>query len=408
MTAFVSFPQFEDWLNKKGLFHMRLGLERMRQGLVPPAWPAIQVLGTNGKGSTSAFIAALARAHGLRAGLYTSPHFLSIKERILVDGRQLPDTLWLEAAAGLAGLDAVVGFTWFEFMTRLAIRLFDRAGVDLAILEAGLGGRNDATSAIPAAARCFTPIAMDHAAVIGPRITDIASDKAAVIGASEQVFSARQFPQVQDALAAACAAKGAHPEFVNPVSDEALLDIIGRHQAGNAALALAAWRWFAAARGIVSDPSLEFAALDGAFLPGRMQRIPETAAHPELVLDGAHNPHAVHNLLMRLPVTPATVIFSALHDKDWAVNIGLLARTGARLIIAQLRNSRAESAARIAAFANELRPGCAIVADDIGAALAQCAAGPALVCGSLYLLADFYALFPQYLEDARIASAEGA
>ncbi|MBD5553701.1 MAG: bifunctional folylpolyglutamate synthase/ dihydrofolate synthase [Desulfovibrio sp.] len=408
MTAFASLPQFEDWLNKKGLFHMQLGLERMRQGLVPPVWPAIQVLGTNGKGSTSAFIAALARAHGLRAGLYTSPHFLSIKERILVDGRKLPDSLWLEAASELADLDAVVGFTWFEFMTRLAVLLFEQAGVDLAILEAGLGGRNDATSAIAAIARCFTPIAMDHAAVIGPRITDIARDKTAVIGASEQVFSASQFPEVQAALVAACAAKGARLEFVNPASHEGLLATAGRHQAGNAALALAAWRWFAAARGIVSDPQLERAALAGAFVPGRMQRIPATAAHPELVLDGGHNPHAVHNLLMRLPGAPATVIFSALHDKDWPVNISLLGRTGARLIIVQLRNSRAESAAKIAAFANELRPGSAIVVEDVRAALAQCAAAPALVCGSLYLLADFYALFPQYLEDARIESADRA
>lgn len=401
---FANMADFWSWLDDLGMFHMDFGLERMRSALRAlnlenPPCQVVQVLGTNGKGSTCAFLASLARTAGLDTGLYTSPHFISPKERILLNGRQAEDQLWLEAANEIRG--AYPGaLTWFEFVTLLALLIFKKAGVKLAIFEAGLGGGGDATTAIRADAQCFTPIAMDHAHIIGPSIEAIARDKAAAMRAPS--FSAPQYPLARAMLRAQAAQKGLSLVFVEPLPAALPCGLAGAHQRINAALALAAWLYLHPHR---PDWDQIATALASAFLPGRLQ----LCSGKNIILDGAHNPHGMANLARECPEAGA-VIFSSLADKDWRATLGILARRfpAAPLFIPEMANPRAMDVAAMTAFYDNLQAGKAIACAGSYAfrralAIARQAMpeGLILITGSLYLLAEFYALFPQYLDHSR-------
>lgn len=404
---FTDWQTFEEWLEQKGLFHMDLGLDRMQSALgqlhlSQPAFPLIQVLGTNGKGSTSAFLESLARAHGLNTGLYGSPHFRCLRERIRINGQQIAEEEWLGAAAQILALPGASSLTYFETLTLLAVILFSQADVDLAIFEAGLGGEHDATSALPAFIHCYCPIAMDHANVIGPLISDIARDKARAIQPRTLVVSAPQYPQAESILREEANRVEADFVSVAPLGSEtgALLGLSGEFQLLNAAVALEAWRAATHGLGLQSIPEREAGGLGDVFVPGRMQAVPAARGHPPLLLDGAHNPHAIRALMASLESKPAAVIFSALRDKDWHASLGLILRLRIPLVIPQLPSERAASAEEMATWANRQSAGSAIAIRDLSEALFLCnwLGGQVLVCGSLYLLAEVYSMFPQYLE----------
>lgn len=420
-TTFSSFAQVIAHLDARGFFHMELGLERMEQALarlfpVRPPLVCVQVLGTNGKGSTAAFLDSLARRHGLRTGLYTSPHFVSPVERIRLDGVPLPEEDWPALADEVYA--ACPELTYFEFLTVLALLAFVRHGVELAILEAGLGGRHDATTACPADALCYAPIALDHAAILGPTLADIAADKAAAIRGVAPVVSAPQYPAARATLEAAAAAHAAPLTFVEPLPPAVPLGLAGPHQRVNAAVALAAWRTLAPRFGHPALPAsaaptpAEAAGLARAFIAGRLQSLPACAAHPPLLLDGAHNPHGMQALarhLHQLGQTPRCAVFSCLADKDWLPAARLLQRElgDIPLLVPQLHNERAADATAVAAACNagRTRPTARAV-PDVAAALSAAgdiapatsdSGAPVLCCGSLYLLAEFFSLFPRYL-----------
>ena len=380
-------------LEARGLFHMELGLGRMRRALSALDFDfggatVIQTLGTNGKGSVCAFLTALSLASGQRTGTYLSPHFLSPRERILIDGRPLSREAWLKAANEiLAAYPSAIDLTYFEFLTLLALWLFREAGAQSYILEAGLGGKNDATSCVKASARCFAPVGMDHAGIIGPGIGDIAADKAAVIGRGSANFSTAQYPLVARALRAA--AKGARLEFVEPL-DPRPLGLRGSHQLANAALALRCWREF--------FPDCDGEALRAAFLPGRMQFMHDSDG--EYVLDGAHNPPAIQNLIRRLDeegAVPEAIIYATMADKDWKTSLGQLigAYPRARMFFARLPGGRAADPEELAAFHRARLPSGECLAGRL--AERPRAQGLTLATGSLYLLSEFYALRPRYL-----------
>lgn len=181
---FGNFNDIQKHLDSLGLFHMDMGLSRVRRamaalGLTRPPFRVVQILGTNGKGSTAAFLASLCTAHGCKTGLYTSPHFVSPEERIRIDGTPWPGARWPEPANAV--MAAAPDLTYFEFLTVLALLVFAREKAEVAILEAGLGGRYDATTAVDADMLCFTPMAMDHKDVLGPTLTHIATDKAGAV-----------------------------------------------------------------------------------------------------------------------------------------------------------------------------------------------------------------------------------
>ena len=424
---FRSFRDVREHLDALGMFHMELGLGRIRRvlgalGLERPPFAVVQVLGTNGKGSTCAFLASLSAAHGCRTGLYTSPHFVSPEERIRVDGTALPGARWPRLANAVMAAASGENLTYFEFLTALALLAFREARVDVAILEAGLGGRSDATTAVAADLLCFTPIAMDHAAVLGPTLKHIAADKAAAIRSGAPVCTAPQYPLVRGEISAAARAYGAPVTEAAPLPPVLLprLGLAGGHQLINGGVALAAWEKLAP---LLDRPCHDARArelgLARAFLPGRLQLIARTASHPALLLDGAHNPHGMLALLRAVSAPqgangapfpqPAGIIFSCLGDKDWRSAAALLRRQFPRtpVLVPALDNPRAAGAWEVATFLEALSsaPATPFTGEDpLGQALEAakkiCATedSVALMTGSLYLVAEFFGRQPQHLE----------
>lgn len=405
--GFADFAAFAEHLDGLGMFHMRLGMNRMRTatrrlGLITPRPALVQVVGTNGKGSTALFLSRIAEMHGLRTGLFTSPHFLSFLERIRINGRQAePDEVldWANAVqAHVRDLDP----TYFELLALIAMHGFQDRGLDLAVLEAGLGGKNDATSAWTPNVVLVTPIGLDHAHVIGPDLEHIARDKAGAIKPGGLVITGAQEPLVVEVLRQEADRKKARLADVDAVLAEFPGQCLatgpaGAHQIDNARLALAGWLELCR---VLSHPWNEDtcrAALASAFWPGRLQRV---AGPPEIILDGAHNPPALASLarsLDGLGIRPATLVFACMQDKDLRNMIPVLRRlTSGPIFVPELpRYERARPAAEIAAILGKTARPVEQVAEALD--MAGRIAGPVLVCGSLYLLAEVYKIHPQWL-----------
>ena len=421
-AMFHNFREILTHLDSLGLFHMDMRLGRMRRalsalGLTRPPFTVVQILGTNGKGSTAAFLASLCAAHGCKTGLYTSPHFVSPEERIRVNGQALPGESWTARANALmAEAPPPGGLTYFEFLTALALLLFREHGVDVAVLEAGLGGRHDATTALDADLLCYTPIALDHRDILGPTLAAIASDKAAAVRGPAPLCTAPQFPAAARCLEEAARARHAplHQAEALPAAWLPRLGLAGPHQLVNAGLALAAWRQLAPLLGRrADDAAAQTRGLTRAFLAGRLQRVPAAKEYPPLLLDGAHNPHGMRALLRSLDyleqssgVRPAGAVFSCLGDKDWRTSALMLKRRlgAAPLFIPALDNPRAADIHNVAAACDSLPPATARPLEGPNALPRALAAArrvkgasperPILLTGSLYLLAEFFTLFP--------------
>lgn len=424
-ASFQNFQQVLAHLKGKGLFHMDLSLDRMRRALAAldlarPPFAVAQILGTNGKGSTASFLASLCTAHGCKTGLYISPHFVSPEERIRVDGRPWPGDRWIAHADRI--LSVAPDLTYFEFLTVLALLIFRDERVDVAVLEAGLGGRHDATTAVAADLLCFTPIALDHKDVLGPSLGHIAGDKAGAVRGPAPICAAAQFPAAERCIEEAALAHGAPLLWAEPLPApapggmaSANLGLQGPHQLVNAGLALAAWQPLATLLGKrADDVRAQAYGLARAFLPGRLQSVPAAHNHPPLLLDGAHNPHGMRALLKALQqnnIRPAGAVFSCLGDKDWRTSALMLKHFlgAAPMFIPALDNPRAAQAREVAASCNALPPATAVALENLPEALARSAdvlgagakadpARPLLLTGSLYLLAEFFTLHPDLLE----------
>ena len=422
-TTFSTHTDIQRHLDGLGLFHMDMDLGRMRRALAAldlarPPFVVAQVLGTNGKGSTSAFLASLALAHGCRVGLYTSPHFVSPTERIRIGGPEKPICApwpaekWVESANQVMAVAS--DLTYFEFLTVLALLSFAREGVELAVLEAGLGGKHDATTAVAADLLCYAPIALDHKDIIGPTLADIAADKAAAIRSAAPVCSVTQFPEAAKALEDAARAHNAPTFRATPAPAGLRLGLNGPHQRINAGLALAAWQQIAPMlHKSTEDVPAQARGLAQAFMPGRLQRLPGTDTLPPLLLDGAHNPHGMAALIKALRaegIKPAAAIFSCLADKDWLPAAQMLKHYlgEAPMFVLTLDNHRAATADDIAEACNSLPPatvqalpqGPQVLAQALELARALPAvseARPVLMSGSLYLLSEFFTMYPQGL-----------
>ncbi|GFK93517.1 Folylpolyglutamate synthase [Fundidesulfovibrio magnetotacticus] len=397
---------------------MDMGLHRVRAaldalGLLNPPCAAAKVLGTNGKGSTSTFLAASLTASGARTGLYTSPHFLSPRERILVDAAPLPDQAWIDAAHAVLEVSADRGdafrLTYFELLTVMAAWLFREAGCRAAVFEAGLGGAHDATTALPAHLSVYTPIGMDHAAVLGPSVESIASDKAGAMRPGVPVVCGIQPPEALAVLASAAARAGApfhhaaHVAALHGASWPSRPAMPGPHQQDNWLLALAARQLLAeAAPGLVpvADPEALEQAARQAFIPGRFQRVPAEPPLPALILDGAHNAPGLECLARALAyagVVPSAMVFSCLADKDLETMLPLARALtpGAILVPGFEACGRAPDPE---ALARVLGPRARPVRDAAQALeLLHGQEGTVLVCGSLYLLAEVFRCQPAWM-----------
>lgn len=313
-----------DWTSLFGrrTHGIRLGLEAVQgvyETLGEPAagLPAVHVVGTNGKGSVAAMIAhALHRVDGRRPiGRYTSPHLQRVSERVVVDGVPVDeDALW----GSVQAVDAAERshppprpLSFFEVLTLAALVSFERAGARTLVVEAGLGGRLDATRLVSPAVVAVTSIALDHQQWLGDTLEAIAGEKAAVFRAGVPVISAPQDRAVEAVLRAAADGVGAALRFVTPLPRAPLA---GPHQRINAAVALAALR--------VLEPEADARWFDGVTWPGRLEVVRGSAG--TLVLDVAHNPAAMEAIVDALldpdaeTPRPDRVVVGLQADKDRA------------------------------------------------------------------------------------------
>jgi dihydrofolate synthase/folylpolyglutamate synthase len=406
--TFSSFADFEAYLDSLGLFSMQLGLSRMnealkRLGLKRSARQVVQVVGTNGKGSTSGFLEAVARGHGLSTGLYASPHLVGVRERIRVGGRMLPEGRWLEAANAVMGACGDVGLTYFELLTVMALWIFQGESLDLVVLEAGLGGTHDATCAVQADLAVMTPVGMDHERVLGPTLADIARDKAGALGRCPAITGLQE-PEVLGLIRSACAGfdLGVLEDcregdgFRLPAGSRSFVltrDSLPDHpayQLQNAALALLAWSRLARAGDWQFDPGLCTQVLGRTHFSGRFSR------HGRVLVDGAHNPMGLSALCRELEDRGERfdrLVFQAMADKTLEPSIlSRLQALADETVVPRLGIDRACDAAELA---GRLDPG-ARVSGDLAAALEG--GGRILVCGSLYLVGAYYELHPEHLE----------
>ena len=392
---------------------MRPGLERIEtllEALGNPErrYTLVQVAGTNGKGSVAAMLAAILKADGRRVGLYTSPHLVSFRERIRVDGEAIAEDDVADGFDAIATLVARLDATMFEASTALALDHFAREAVDVAVLEVGLGGRLDATTVGTPAVTAIARIDLDHQEVLGPILAAIAAEKAAIIRSGVAV-SAAQAPEAADVLLARAAAVGLpllmegrelsvrvrardlEAQTIDAAGPgwrlEGLrLPLLGVYQPSNALVALGAARTLG-----VRDAACR-EGLARARWPGRFEVL--RARDRIVVLDGAHNPAGAAALAASLTewfgTTPLTLVFGALRDKDAPGMLAALAPRARRLIFTASSSPRA---ARPEALRDAAPHGAAVeLADSAPEALALAAREPRTpilcVAGSLSLLGD--------------------
>jgi len=409
---------------------MKLGLanvERLLAALDQPHrdFPAVQLAGTNGKGSTAAMLDAITRAAGIRTGLYTSPHLVSITERIRLDGEEIAPADFARSAtrvrAAAEALYEETGArpTFFEQTTAIALVAFREARVQLAILETGLGGRLDATTAAHAETVALTPIALDHQAYLGSTLTEIAAEKAAIIRADTSVVVAPQPPEARAVILARCRECNVTPRFVDAdarvlaattdgqlcatfqtaqdVYANVRLALRGRHQLTNAAVAIALAETLRA-RGCAITRAAIIEGLQTAVHPGRLEF---RSGAPALLFDGAHNPagaEALRAYFDEFVHVPITLVFGAMSDKELDKIIAALCPVGAHVILTQPTNPRAaalDTLKRIAAPHTKAHT-LELAATPAEAMRRAVAVTPpdGLICvtGSLYLIGEVQAL----------------
>ncbi len=401
---------------------MRPGLERIEALLAAIGNPErrfdlVQVGGTNGKGSVSALLAACLEAAGRRVGLYTSPHLVEFSERIRVNGQPIAPSDVVDGVEALGTLVARLDATMFEATTALALDHFAQAGVEVAVLEVGLGGRLDSTTVGRPVAEILARIDLDHQRYLGDTLAAIAAEKAAIIR-SGVALSARQAPEAEAVVLRRAAEAGVplllegrdlsvsvrrfsleaqHLDLAGPGFrlEDARCRLIGVYQPGNALLAAAA-----AHRLGVPERAI-LAGLATAEWPGRFQIL---RREPLLLLDGAHNPAGVRALADSLrayfPGQPVTLVLGISADKDHAGILGALCPVATRLILTGFAHPRA---ARPAALLEAVPPGgpAPEVAASPAEALAMAQDDPAtpMVCvaGSLFLIGEVLAQVPEKL-----------
>jgi len=405
-----------------GLERMRgwdLKLERMNAALALRRHPerrflVLHVAGTNGKGSTAAMLDAILRAAGRRTGLYTSPHLIDFAERIRADGRTIPraavvglvDELRTELAR--AGID----LTHFEFATLLAFEWFARIGIEVAVVEVGLGGRLDATNLVRPVVTAITSIAHDHEEFLGSDLTAIAREKAGILKPGVPLALGLVPPDAAAVITAQAAAVGAPVarvgcegvlreedaglvfEGVGARWDRLALALRGTFQRDNAAVALTT---LALVRErLPCAPAAVRVGLAEVRWPGRLAVLGE---EPLVVVDGAHNPAGVAALARELPALvggrPVTLVFAVMADKAWRSMLDLVVPHVRRAVVTQVGRRGLDPAAVVDVLAG--RVPVVAAAEPRGAidvALAGTGRdGAVLIAGSLFLAGVAYEVF---------------
>lgn len=382
---------------------MDLTLDRVRKFVTnwggKDSFKTIHVIGTNGKGSVSSYLSSIAIDSGYKVGLYNSPHFISPRERIKVQGKMFSESDWVHAANRVFEIAPDCGLTYFELLTCMAFVLFQEEGIEVAIMEAGLGGLYDATKVIEPEFTVFTPIGMDHENILGKTLKAIATDKSGAMQPHGVCLSA---PQEDEALKVLQnRASEIETRLLFPVKEDlpegVKLKLTGEHQLANANTACSAWREFCSSYGFKYDKALVRSGLEAAFIPGRLQRV---MLEREYFLDGAHNIHAFRALekaVNAMERRPDHIIFGCMRDKELSqIKPILKSLTDGMIITTGIPgNERAFPEKDLAAVIGPR----AVPAPNIKAALELLPpeAQTVLICGSLYLLSGFYTIYPEFL-----------
>lgn len=390
-----------------------MGLERVREvasriGLGKPAKHVITVGGTNGKGSTVAFIDSIARAAGYKVGTYTSPHLLHYNERVRIDGGETSDE---DLIAGFEAVEAARGdtaLTYFEYGTLCALWLFERARLDLVVLEVGLGGRLDAVNIIDADAAIITTVDIDHQDWLGNEIETIGLEKAGIARPFKPLILGDDDPPasvLRHAYAIGASAWRIGCDFfIEPIDNTQwrwrevghalelpLPDLVAPVQLRNAACAIAALQ----SLDLCIDDDAYVRGIGGARIGGRLQRFERDGV--EVVVDVGHNPQAARALAEWLegqPRRPTLALYAALADKDAAGVVLAMAGQVDAWHIAGLLDAGPRGEA-VDVFAGRLQGTAAAAATrhaDVRAALATAIekarpAGRVLVFGSFHTAA---------------------
>lgn len=387
------------------LFGMRFGLDRMRRlmtALDHPqrAFESIHVVGTNGKSSTTRMIAAILERHGLRTGAYTSPHLTSYAERIQVDERDLEPAAFATAVQRAARAVELVNrslgdddrVTQFEALTAAAYSELGRSNVEVAVIEAGLGGRYDATNVIPSRVQVLTTVGLEHTRWLGPTIAHIAAEKLDVVRPGGTLVLGDGLHPDAAALAAAVASERGARLVYAPRDPGVSVAALGSFQRRNFALARTAAEAYL---GELDGRAVADAAAH-TFVPGRLQIL---GREPLTLVDGAHNPDGMAALVESLAEpfaagrAPLVAVVSVLDDKDAAGMLRALLPACDALICTSSHNSRALPPGTLQSLAAQLDgPGSEVVAEPRAAMLraGELAGtrGVVLATGSIYLVAD--------------------
>jgi dihydrofolate synthase/folylpolyglutamate synthase len=400
-----------DWLYGLQVHGIKLGLDNMRrlcEALEIDTQSSekrrfIHIAGTNGKGSVCAMIAAILCSMGERTGLYTSPHLATFRERIRV-GRNL-----IPAAHVTEGLERIrdATATWehvptfFEVTTALALDWFQRQNARWVVLETGLGGRLDATNVVTPAVSVITPIGLDHTKYLGDTIAAIAGEKAGIIKRGVKVISAPQDPDAADVIAKRAAELGSPLSAVTKPVADCEIALPGSHQRMNAATAFAA----VIAAGLRPSPAAVFEALRNVEWPGRFQRVRDG----QIVLDGAHNPHAAQTLAATwrevFDSEQPLLIFGAMADKDVDGVCAALAPIASEFACVAVNNPRSEKPDTLAAKFRTLRLDAPVgVYGSVADAIAAAGKKRMLIAGSLFLIGEALVALGLAEPDGRITT----
>lgn len=393
-----------------------------RLGRPERAYASAHIAGTNGKGSTAAFLESILREAGFRTGLNTSPHLERINERIRINGEEITDASFAEIFTRLQTvIEELLAEhklrahpTYFECVTAMAFECFARERVEFAVFEVGLGGRLDATNILLPAVTFITRIDFDHENFLGHSLQEIAGEKAGILKPSVPVVVAEQRPEAREVILARAKQLGcpvietaqAFPmsqessengffrAHVTETSSRQTFDLApslpGRFQLENARTALAAVRYLQRRGFRVTDAAIAL-GIANAVWPGRLEKL---QAGPDVYLDGAHNPGAARELAQFLEENfrdrKVWMIYGALRDKAVDEVAGLLFSHAAEVIFTEPRTSRAISAARLAEIASHHTSRFTVIASAEQAldhALSKAASTDVVfITGSLYLV----------------------
>ena len=398
--AAINYREALSWLYSLQRFGIKLGLENIERLLEALSksdilqaapWKVIHVAGTNGKGSVCAMIDSICRAQGYRTGLFTSPHLVTFRERIRVNGDMISEKA---VAHGLTTIRNLVANwephpTFFEVVTALALKHFSDTKVEIVILETGLGGRLDATNAIQSDVSVITPIDFDHEKWLGKTLSEIATEKAGIIKPGVPVVSAPQRIESEKVIQARAAECGAQLEFATEPYDETPIALAGANQKQNAALAIAALR---VAKIEVDDSAIAHGLIRIEW-PARFQRWDERT-----IIDGAHNPAAARATAETwreiFGDQKATLILAILSDKNLRGICEALVPIADSVLLPKIRSERAASPEELTKILSTLPPPLPYsITPSIGEALdvAREKPNPILITGSLHFAGEVLA-----------------